>query len=209
MSDSNKTNSTVEISKAMIGCTGAVLAAIIGGIFLLISTGVIQIGITPPKTQPVDAAQETSSEDELRQTTVTPTPWISSNEQYDGWVICWHGRDGYEYLIAYPENAAKQGVSLNFNLANAQGRQVEVANDSLKMCYVNSEWYGYPDPNPWFPTISYLKLLDDAILVCSDSPGCKGDQWTMLPEEYFPWNAPNLQDPKETGIHVMAYKSSQ
>jgi hypothetical protein len=139
----------------------------------------------------------------------TATSQSSSNDQYDGWVICWHGRDGYEYLIAYPESDAKQGINLNFNLINAQGRQVEIANDSLKMCYVSGEWYGYPDPNPWFPTVSYLQLLDKQILVCSDSPGCQGHQWTMLPQKYFPWNAPALQPPTGTGIQIIAYKSSQ
>lgn len=217
MGNSNKTDNTIEISKAMIGCIGTVLAAIIGGVFLLVSTGVIQISVSSPKVQsnasstspqPVEADQETSSEGALRQATDTPTPKMSPNKQYNGWIICWHGRDGYEYLIAYPENDAKQGVSLNFNLTNAQGHQVEVANDSLKMCYVNGEWYGYPDPSPWFPTVSYIKLLDNKILVCSDSPDCKGDQWTMLPEKYFPGNAPELQEPNEAGIHIIAYKPS-
>ncbi len=154
----------------------------------------------PPKVTPQPTA--TSSQP-------LSTTQESSNEQFSGWVICWHGRDGYEYLIAYPESDANQGISLNFNLINAQGSQVEVANDSLKMCYIDSEWYGYSDPNPWFPTVSYMKLLDREILVCSDSPGCKGSQWTMLSEKYFPWNAPELQAPKETGIHIITYKSSQ
>lgn len=71
---SNSSNGTIEISKAMIGCTGAVLAAIIGGVFLLISTGVIQIGFSSPKTDPqastesnplVEAPQEVSEDIEL------------------------------------------------------------------------------------------------------------------------------------------------
>lgn len=140
---------------------------------------------------------------------IQPTTVSNDAIKYDGWVICWHGRDGYEYLIAYPESDVKQGVNLNYKLTNAQGRQLELANDSLKMCYVDGEWYGYPDPSPWFPSVSYMKLLDGEILVCSDSPGCQGNQFTMLPEKYFPWNAPELQAPKETGVHVIAYKSSR
>jgi hypothetical protein len=68
---SNSTNGTIEISKAMIGCIGAVLAAIIGGVFLLISTGVIQIGISSPNTrgnilpsspQSIEVAQEVGNQ---------------------------------------------------------------------------------------------------------------------------------------------------
>jgi hypothetical protein len=47
MSESSKSGS-IEISKALIGCTGVVLAAIIGGIFLLISTDVIKITLSSP-----------------------------------------------------------------------------------------------------------------------------------------------------------------
>ena len=138
-------------------------------------------------------------------------PTAASNEavKYNGWVICWHGRDGYEYLIAYPENDVKEGVNLNYQLTNAQGRKLELANDSLKMCHVDGEWYGYPDPSPWFPSVSHMKLLDREILVCSDSPGCQGNQYTMLPEKYFPWNAPELQTPTGTGVHVISYKASR
>lgn len=133
----------------------------------------------------------------------------TAEESYDGWVICWHGRDGYEYLIAYPESDAKQGISLDYKLTNAQGRQLELANDSLKMCYANGEWYGYPDPNPWFPNVSYIKLLDREILACSTSPNCQGSQYKLLPENYFPSNAPELKAPTEIGVHVVSYKASK
>lgn len=45
---------TIEISKALIGCFGAVMAAIIGGFFLLVSVGTIQIGSPSPSAQPVE-----------------------------------------------------------------------------------------------------------------------------------------------------------
>lgn len=48
MSSSTRSSGTIEISKAMIGCMGAVLAAIIGGIFLLISTGIIEVNSSAP-----------------------------------------------------------------------------------------------------------------------------------------------------------------
>jgi hypothetical protein len=127
---------------------------------------------------------------------------------YDGWVICWHGSNGYEYLIGYPEDQARQGISLVFDLTNAQGQQADVANDSLKMCYVNGEWYGRPDPNDWFPNVSYLKLLDTEIQVCSDTL-CQENQWSLLSEDYFPWNAPQLQVPTQTGISIISYKPSR
>ena len=31
----------------------------------------------------------------------------------------------------------------------------------------------------------------------------------VVPEKYFPSNAPDLQVPAQTGIHVISYKSSQ
>ncbi len=132
---------------------------------------------------------------------------IPPTSLYEGWVICWHGRDGYEYLIAYPENEVRQGLSLNFNLTNVQGQQLELANDSLKMCFLNGEWYGRSD-NPWFPTVSYLSLSESGFLVCSDSPGCKGDQWTMQPENYYPGGAPDIQEPVSTDIHVITFVPS-
>jgi hypothetical protein len=189
-----------------------VLIFVVGAIPKSINVGGVQFEI--PTSTPVSSPQNQQQVPPVVQPTTsisqpTSAPVNSSPVKYDGWVICWHGRDGYEYLIAYPESDAKQGINLNIKLTNAQGRQLEVANDSLKMCYVDGEWYGYPDPNEWFPKVSYLKLLDKEILVCSDSPGCQGSQWTIRPEKYFPWNAPELQAPKEAGIHIIAFKSSQ
>ncbi|MBL8100781.1 MAG: hypothetical protein JNK81_16485 [Anaerolineales bacterium] len=141
--------------------------------------------------------------------TPIPTPQPTSTPiKFVGWVICWHGKDGYEYLIAYPENDVKQGISLNYRLTNAQGRELELANDSLKMCYVDGEWYGYPDPSPWFAGVSYMQLQDRKILVCSDSPGCQGNRHELFPEKYYPANSPNLQAPNGTGVHVITYKST-
>jgi hypothetical protein len=127
---------------------------------------------------------------------------------FDDWVICWHGRDGYEYLIGYPESSVRAGLDLNIPLKNAQGRELELANDSLKMCLLNGEWYGFPEPSPWFPEVSHIRLVDGGILACSDSPGCQGMQWTLLPEGYFPSGAPELQPPTEAGLHVIAFKRS-
>ena len=41
MNNSGGNGGTIEISKAMIGCLGSIIGAIIAGVFLLISTGVI------------------------------------------------------------------------------------------------------------------------------------------------------------------------
>jgi hypothetical protein len=174
----------------------------------------IPIGVDQVRSQnlgcdPTQVQQPTQvSSDQTTAPGSQPTAISNDAVKYDGWVICWHGRDGYEYLIAYPESDVKQGVNLNYQLTNAQGRQLELANDSLKMCYADGEWYGYPDPSPWFPSVSYMKLQDREILVCSDSPSCQGSQYTMLPEKYFPWNAPELQAPTGTGVHVISYKAS-
>jgi hypothetical protein len=120
-------------------------------------------------------------------------------------------KNSYPEILRRYESDAKKGINLNFKLTNAQGRQFEVANDRLRMCYLNDEWYSYPNPNDlqgWFPKVSYFKLLDNGILVCSDSPGCQGSQWTLFPGEYFSWNSPKLQAPKGTGIQIIAYKQA-
>ncbi len=205
---------------AIISATGLICAAIIGLGVPFAERYADYYFSTPQSSSPQSSSNPvspTETENQVPLNTpvsinsnndIQPTPTVSSTVKYSGWVICWHGRDGYEYLIAYPESDVKQGVSLNYQLTNAQGRQLELANDSLKMCYVDGEWYGYPDPSPWFASVSYMQLLDKEILVCSDSPGCQGKQYTLLPEKYFPWNAPDLQAPNGTGVHVIDYKSS-
>ncbi|MFN8414180.1 MAG: hypothetical protein U0Z26_17500 [Anaerolineales bacterium] len=209
MNTQNDKEGSTHVRAAIITGIFAVIAACIGGVFLVIiafiNNGFIFAGAGNQNPFPTNAPVSTQP---ISTPLLQPTT-ASIDTLYNDWVICWHGRDGYEYLIAYPENEAAQGISLNFNLTNAQGRSIEVANDSLKMCYVRGEWYGYPDPSPWFPAVSYFQLLDGEVLVCSDSPGCKGSQWTMLPENYFPSNAPDLQAPNETGIHIIVYKSSK
>ena len=81
MSDSEKPSGTIELSKAMIGCIGLVLAAVITGVFLLISTGGIQTGfssptpkpdVSPSSTRPVEPTREVSPEGTLLQPTHTP-----------------------------------------------------------------------------------------------------------------------------------------
>jgi hypothetical protein len=187
---------------ASIGAVGGLVLGALFGVFL------VQQSLIKNSPAPQTNYQQ-PTQDSPNSVAPTTNSQEVDNSQFDNWVICWHGRDGYEYLIAYPQSQAEQGINLNFNLTNAQGHQVEVANDSLKMCYVNGEWYGYPDPNEWFPSVSYFQLSGNEILVCSDSPGCKGNQWTILPEKYYPWNAPELESPKESGVHIIAYKSSK
>jgi hypothetical protein len=214
-----KIGSSIELEpekKGSVGFIGFVLLCAGIGLYMIPAVQALPIAsatATPIIESPSQVAQtiSTPTQKVTQPSTATIPPQLIATATpvlYDGWVICWHGRDGYEYLIAYPEADARQGVNLNFNLTNAQGRQVEVANDSLKMCYVNGEWYGYPDPNEWFPKVSYLKLTGKEILVCFDSPGCQGGQWTIRPEKYYPWDAPELESPKETGIHIMSYKVS-
>src|SRR5688572_25011246 len=75
---------------------------------------------------------------------------------YRGWVICWHGwledeNKGYEYLIAYPESAVRNGISLGTPLINTwNGELKSYANDSLKACLYNDIWYGGSGFD-WFP----------------------------------------------------------
>lgn len=68
---------TIEISKAVIGCIGVILAALIGGIFLLISVGVIQIG-RPSSTASADQ-QTVSSSPQISYPTPLPANSISEN----------------------------------------------------------------------------------------------------------------------------------
>lgn len=66
----NTNNSTVEISKALIGCIGLVLAATITGIFLLMSNGMIKIDGLP--TPSPSATRPTGSQ--VTQQTPIPQP---------------------------------------------------------------------------------------------------------------------------------------
>jgi hypothetical protein len=222
MNSQNDKEGSGHVKAAIIGGVFAVIAACIGGSFLILNTmvnnGVIVFGASNPSsqnTQPTNTAP-VNQEPTAISSNPTSIPVVEATTiptetavKYDGWVICWHGRDSYEYLIAYPQSQAEQGINLNIGLTNAQGQKIEVPNDSLKMCYVDGEWYGYPDPNEWFPKVSYFKLIDKEILVCSDSPNCQGEQHTIYAQGYYAWNAPELQAPKEAGIHIIDYKSSK
>lgn len=80
MSNSNN-HGTIEISKALIGCLGVVIAAIIGGVFLLISVGIIQFEspltiVTPTTGSPpgtINQTPQTDNRAENRSPTITPT----------------------------------------------------------------------------------------------------------------------------------------
>lgn len=61
MSNSNN-HGTIEISKAVISCLGAVIAAIIGGVFLLVSVGVIQFGSPSTTITPSFASNDAKVE---------------------------------------------------------------------------------------------------------------------------------------------------
>jgi hypothetical protein len=107
-------------------------------------------------------------------------PPVSPSDSYEGWIICWHGRDGYEFLIAYPESSVRQGVDLGQQwLGLPWDSQIDrLGNDSLKACLKNGLWYGYADP-PWFPLVSFMRFQEDHFLLCEDGPDCHGGQWQM------------------------------
>lgn len=126
------------------------------------------------------------------------------------WVVCWHGRSGYELLIAYSEVEARNGIDLAGKVTRKpwDGQDEDLANDSLKMCYYRGEWYGSPNP-PWFPSVSYMQLQEDKFLVCEHSPGCGGNQWQLLPGASSPMQINDLvTEPPQTGIQLLTYWAS-
>jgi hypothetical protein len=106
----------------------------------------------------------------------------SSDNDLAGWIVCWHGRAGHEFLVAYPEAEARNGIDLAGKVARKpwDGQNEDLSNDSLKMCYYDGDWYGSPNP-AWFPSASFLQFQEGTFLVCEHSPGCEGNQWQMSP----------------------------
>jgi hypothetical protein len=103
----NTNHGTVEISKALIGCVGVVLAAIITGIFLLISNGVIRVdGLpapSPSATRPTGSIPQVTPHPPVSQPTTSPVlsqPLCYGNcWQYDNnaRTMTWTGQaDGIE-----------------------------------------------------------------------------------------------------------------
>lgn len=189
---------TGDHSKIVTSTAPIILAAILGGCVSCI-VGLILVTLSPsqpaisstspsptastqaPTIQPVVAGLVTPT---TLVTPVIPSPSpaaASASGDYSEWLICWHGRSRYEYLIAYPLVDAQHGIELvNLLTERPWDSQVDdLANDSLKACLVDGIWYGQPD-NPWFPYVSALRL-DKEILVCDTIPGCSGQQWTLKP----------------------------
>ena len=118
---------------------------------------------------------------------VSETGILTENQ----WAICWHGRTGHEFLVAYPMNRLSAGLRIaDLALGSPWAGAIDISNDSLKMCQVNDVWYGRSDPNPWFPMVSYIQYQTASFLVCEHStttnPVCLGDQWNLVAEGAMP-----------------------
>lgn len=81
MPDSGREKSIIEIVSSLIGCVGAILAAFVGGVFVLMGAGVIQLSIGPassstpgPAVQPERTAVETPSGHAESEANPTATP---------------------------------------------------------------------------------------------------------------------------------------
>lgn len=117
----------------------------------------------------------------------TPTPVPTEPEPLlPGWVICWHGRAEHEYLIAYPEVHAREGINLTTPMKRPwDGNAGDLTNDSLKMCLFNGIWHG-SSLLQYFPFASYLRLEQGHVVVCENAPGCGGEQWLLRPNDSPP-----------------------
>jgi hypothetical protein len=146
-------------------------------------------------------ALNSECEDEVAENEVAIEAY-NPDDPFPGWVICRHGRSDREFLVAYPEAEARNGIDLNGKISFNPWyeREEDLANDSLKMCYYKGDWYGSSNL-AWFPTVSYLQLLENQMVVCEHSD-CVGDSWPMLPGA-----ASDVQIggyvPKQPGIHLL------
>ncbi len=199
----------VEIIVACIGCLGLTFAAIIGlGLpfvqrianptpIVITATPQLMAQQTPatqvePKTivivvtaTPQPMSQPTTASVPPTSVPVQP-PVAPSYAEYSDWVICWHGRSGHEYLIAYSKGQAQNGINLTIPIQPPWGgNDSDLTNDSLKMCLANGTWYG-DSLMQYFPFASYLQLGDGQITVCENSPGCMGKKWTLKPGDAPP-----------------------
>ena len=80
---------SIEIGKALIGCLGVVLAAVITGISLLLSVGVIQIGtssLDSPPTSQLEPVESLPTSDNTGPSQSTST--LNSCSGND-WAKCW------------------------------------------------------------------------------------------------------------------------
>lgn len=173
--------------------------------------------VVPTPAPPEPIAEATVAAPTLASTptpTYTPSSTLTSTPLgYEGWVICWHGTDGHEVLVAYPESNARNGIELILQLERPwSGDFADLANDSLKMCFANGIWYGGIDTNsdpPWYPQVSYLQLREDHILVCEDTPGCNGQQWMMASTGSPPFGIESLlRQPTSNEIQTLGFISS-
>jgi hypothetical protein len=100
-----------------------------------------------------------------------PKPSSQSTPISSDWLVCWHGKHGYEYLIAYPMSKVENGLDLyGFELPLEPNKQPDkLAHASLKMCYLNGRWYGGDkNPKPWFPKVNSIKVKDNQVTVFTD-----------------------------------------
>jgi len=107
----------------------------------------------------------------------------SENPSVSTLIICWHGKSEHEFIVAYPNSLIESGVSLSTLITTTpwDGSNVDLANDSLKMCSIDNQWYGDPDPNPWFPKVSFIQLSGNTFVVCENSSPCGGESWNLEP----------------------------
>jgi len=115
-------------------------------------------------------------------------------------IICWHGKAEYEFLVAYPPSLIESGIGLTglFTTTPWDNSNEDLANDSLKMCSIDNQWYGEPDPNPWFPKVSFLQLSGNTFVACENSFPCGGESWNLEPGLVAPLAIRNLSNTNQT-----------
>jgi hypothetical protein len=140
------------------------------------------------------------------------TPLSTGTFPYQGWIICWHGRAGHEFLIAYPEMLIQNGLDLThlaFQHPWDRSMTDDLANNSLKACFYNGNWYWDPS-EPWFPQVSYIGLSNNQIFVCDEIGTCSQQQWVFRTIVSPPTLIMNqLKQPNGTEIQILDYITSE
>lgn len=153
------------VSCGLVGLVTSIMETLGLVLGVLFGASIVQTtGIAP---QP-SAAIPTASRPVVQSTPSAETSYA----EYSRWVICWHGRSEHEYLIAYPETSARNGINLTSPMQRPwDGLMDDLTNDSIKMCLLDGTWYGKPNPE-WFPHASHFLLEGNDIILCKNAPGC-------------------------------------
>lgn len=187
----------------------------LGVLFLLVATalGLLYLQNAGDDIFPKNSTSEPVASMGITSTapSIEPTsPSQNTKTQYEGWVLCWHGKFQHEYIIAYPEEQLAGGMALDMMMKKPWDNQNEyLANDSLKMCYYDGAWLGVNYP-VWYPYVSFMQLDSNSFTMCENGPTCQGKKWTLTGSEMPPIAIQELlRQPSGAGIQLLGDIPSQ